>query len=92
MRTFYKALALALVAATAACGDDPTGIGDDDALQGTIVGRIDGAAGSSSVSTNLHAGEGLSVAASRVTASGALEALATASVAADGSYRIDGVP
>ncbi|MBW3629578.1 MAG: hypothetical protein KY464_09790 [Gemmatimonadetes bacterium] len=101
--TPYVAVFLAL----AGCEATPTGLEDSEnaggsvppesAEQGAIVGRLDsGIAASSSAfdlpSFTLLQGAGITVAAARVKTDGALETLASASAAADGSYRIEKVP
>jgi hypothetical protein len=93
--------------ALAACETTPTRLENSEfpgspsqpayAEQGVIVGRIDGASSSSAsrsalLSFSVQPGAGITVAAARVKSDGTLEMLASASAAADGSYRIEKVP
>lgn len=89
-----------LAGALAACDQSPTA--SDPAQQtgeGTLVGRIESGSTSGSLSPSYDlsyslsgSGAGLTVAAARVKADGALEVLSSASAAADGSYRIEKIP
>lgn len=104
MTPIRRRLSVPLLTAAVAlggCETTPTGLENSEqasADQGVVTGRIDdgGSSSTSSRSTLLASSfrqaEGIVVAAARVKADGALEALASASAAADGSYRIEKVP
>lgn len=94
-------LATALAVALAACSDDPMGP-DSDSDGAAVAGEVaettqpesgaegqwagDGAAGSA------QQAEAKTVAVARARADGSLDVVAEADVAADGSYRVEGVP
>jgi hypothetical protein len=99
MRTRIAAATLLLVGALAACESTPTGVDDaqEETHPGVIVGRIDSSPSAflAPASPGLNfstSSAGLTVAAAQVKSDGTLETLATASVKADGSYRIENVP
>lgn len=93
-KSLFPLIAVALAAG--ACESSPAGVDPtQDTPQAALVGRIDGGGASASL-VPLHSrsssGAGITVAVARVQADGALEALASATAAADGSYRIEKVP
>lgn len=94
MRYLRNTLVWIAAASLWACGD-VAGPADEGAASGTLVGRVEQAAPSTSVSLSISStssSQGLSVAAARVRSDGGLQALAEAAVAADGSFRIEDVP
>lgn len=97
-KPFLPLLAVALAAGaceSSPAGVDPTPETPETTQQAVLVGRVE-ASGASASLVPLHSrsssGAGITVAVARVQADGALEALASATAAADGSYRIEKVP
>lgn len=96
-------LALALLFALTACGDDgdsvsgpSDGTGGQDG-QASVAGRVEGGGSGSanaaaSVRTQTIAGEAETAAVARVRSDGSLETVAEADVGADGRFTVDGVP